>query len=244
MNKSFKSLFNKSTGTYVAAGENVKSRGKSSKNKLAMKLASASLAFGASVAMLSPMEASADESVPTSGYMADAPDVANAADTPLDEVVSASVEDIASPGTGSTGGTKLLGSQMLGAQLLGATPTGASVLYDDPTNGSITFQGTAGTKLSNVAAGTISATSMDAVNGSQLFNMQATITNGSMPTNSAYMKVGGRGNGSDSAVLGTTAGDNIAFGSNAKADTGFMGNGGGTVVYEQGSIAIGGGPGR
>jgi Extended Signal Peptide of Type V secretion system len=143
MNKSFKSVFNKSTGTYVAAGENVKSRGKSSKNKLAMKLASASLAFGASVAMLSPMEASADESVPASGYMADAPDVANAADAAdatnaaPDEVVDAPVEDIASPGAGSTGGTRLLGSQMLGATLLGGTvsvvdPNADIAAFDSP----------------------------------------------------------------------------------------------------------------
>jgi autotransporter adhesin len=231
MNKSFKSLFNKSTGTYVAAGENVKSRGKSSKNKLAMKLASASLAFGASVAMLSPMEASADESAPTSGYMADAPDVADAADTPLDELVSAPVEDIGSPGTGSTGGTKLLGSQMLGAQLLGATPTGVSVLYDDPSNNSITFQGTAGTKLSNVAAGTISAGSTDAVNGSQLFHL----TDGTGVSNSAYVKIGGANNGSDNASI-TNALSSIAIGPGALvADGSSSAVGGGHIAIGEGA---------
>jgi hypothetical protein len=123
MNKSYKSILNRSTGTYVAASENVKSAGKSAKNKLAMKVASASLAFGASVAMLSPMEASADESVPASSYQVDAADVANATDAAPDEVVDAPVVEIASPGTGSTGGTKRLGSQMLGATLLGVSPT-------------------------------------------------------------------------------------------------------------------------
>ncbi|MFT4439275.1 ESPR-type extended signal peptide-containing protein [Caballeronia sp. 15715] len=43
MNRSYKSVLNRSTGTYVAASENVKS----AKNRLAVKVASASLAFGA-----------------------------------------------------------------------------------------------------------------------------------------------------------------------------------------------------
>ena len=44
-----------------------------------------------------------------------------------------------------------------------------SVMYDDATRTSVTLGGAGGTRLSNVAAGTLDATSTEAVNGSQLF---------------------------------------------------------------------------
>ncbi|MFD2059674.1 YadA-like family protein [Paraburkholderia solisilvae] len=48
--------------------------------------------------------------------------------------------------------------------------TNSFVAYDDATKGSITLAGgTAGTTIANVKAGALSATSMDAVNGSQLY---------------------------------------------------------------------------
>ncbi|MCA8300718.1 YadA-like family protein [Burkholderia seminalis] len=48
-----------------------------------------------------------------------------------------------------------------------------AVTYDSGLNfDTVTFAGTFGTKLQRVAAGEISATSMDAINGSQLFNLQ------------------------------------------------------------------------
>ncbi len=83
----------------------------------------------------------------------------------------------------------MVSAQRLGAQLLGATPTGTSVLYDDSTNNNITFTGAAGTKISNVANGTISATSKDAVNGSQLFPMQTALDNiSTSAANSSFMQ--------------------------------------------------------
>ncbi len=48
----------------------------------------------------------------------------------------------------------------------------AAVTYDDITLGSVTFGGVGGTALHNVAPGLIAANSMDAVNGSQLYDMQ------------------------------------------------------------------------
>ncbi|MGT0195171.1 YadA family autotransporter adhesin [Burkholderia pyrrocinia] len=48
----------------------------------------------------------------------------------------------------------------------------AAVTYDDITLGSVTFGGVGGTVLHNVAPGLIAANSMDAVNGSQLYDMQ------------------------------------------------------------------------
>ncbi|KQR74696.1 hypothetical protein ASG35_18365 [Burkholderia sp. Leaf177] len=91
------------------------------------------------------------------------------------------------------------------------TITNAFVAYDDTNKNTIKLGGTAGTKLSNVAAGILSATSMDAVNGSQLF----ALTDGTSVTNSAYMKVTGAGNGSDNASI-VNATSSIAIGSRAK----------------------------
>jgi trimeric autotransporter adhesin len=50
--------------------------------------------------------------------------------------------------------------------------TNSFVAYDDTTMGKVTLGGgTAGTTIANVAAGAVSATSMDAINGSQLYNV-------------------------------------------------------------------------
>ncbi|WP_415750221.1 beta strand repeat-containing protein [Burkholderia pyrrocinia] len=51
----------------------------------------------------------------------------------------------------------------------GGTPVEGVVAYDDATKSSLTLAGATGTTISNVAAGAVSATSMDAINGSQLF---------------------------------------------------------------------------
>ncbi len=55
MNKVYKSVWNESIGAWVAASENSPARGKSSAKKLAVKVASASAALGATVGMLSPI---------------------------------------------------------------------------------------------------------------------------------------------------------------------------------------------
>ncbi|WP_438394660.1 ESPR domain-containing protein [Caballeronia sp. DA-9] len=168
MNKSFKPVLNRSTGTYVAASENVKSSGKPAKSKLAMKVASASLALSASVAMLSSGHAVADESVPANEYLTTISDDASGSYLNSEDAATVQTDEGASVPAGVQPGTKLLGSSMLGSQLLGATPTGVSVLYDDSTNNSITFTGTAGTKLSNVAAGIATNTSDIAQNTSDI----------------------------------------------------------------------------
>ncbi len=51
-----------------------------------------------------------------------------------------------------------------------------AVAYDDATQTSITLGGAGGTTISNVADGTLSATSTDAVNGSQLFATNQAVT--------------------------------------------------------------------
>jgi autotransporter adhesin len=68
-----------------------------------------------------------------------------------------------------------------------------AVLYDDASHATITLDGASGTLITNVAAGAVTATSTDAINGSQLFaldqqvqsntmaitNIQTSINNGS-----------------------------------------------------------------
>jgi autotransporter adhesin len=157
MNKSYKSILNRSTGTYVAASENVKSAGKSAKSKLAKKVASASLAFGASVALLSTGDAFADEGVDVGASSVQAQDESGVLRGV--QATDDSASDDSAPASNPSG------PKLLGRQLLGATQTGASVLYDDSTGDSISFAGAAGTRLSNVAAGTVST---DATNFGQL----------------------------------------------------------------------------
>jgi|GEM_PF-787138 len=48
-----------------------------------------------------------------------------------------------------------------------------SVQYDDASKAGVTLQGADGTRLSNVAQGEVSATSRDAINGSQLFEVKS-----------------------------------------------------------------------
>lgn len=52
---------------------------------------------------------------------------------------------------------------------------GDAVQYDDASHTVVTFDGAGGTLLTNVRAGAVSATSTDAVNGSQLFGVQTQV---------------------------------------------------------------------
>ncbi len=54
-------------------------------------------------------------------------------------------------------------------------PTNAFVAYDNlTTKDKVTLEGTSGTKITNLTAGAISASSKDAINGSQLYNLGST----------------------------------------------------------------------
>ncbi|MFM0420553.1 hypothetical protein PQQ69_39905, partial [Paraburkholderia aromaticivorans] len=55
--------------------------------------------------------------------------------------------------------------------------TNAFVAYDDTTLGKISLKGTGGTTITNVKAGALSSTSLDAVNGSQLYSTNANVAN-------------------------------------------------------------------
>ncbi|HEY4350810.1 MAG TPA: hypothetical protein VGN31_06260, partial [Paraburkholderia sp.] len=97
--------------------------------------------------------------------------------------------------------------------------TNSFVAYDDATKGKITLAGgTAGTSITNVKAGALSAASTDAVNGSQLFATNANVTNVQNTMNNItngntgikYFHVN-----SSSADSQATSPDGIAIGSTA-----------------------------
>ncbi|WP_232243393.1 YadA-like family protein [Paraburkholderia sp. SOS3] len=125
------------------------------------------------------------------------------------------------------------------------------VAYDDTTKGKITLAGgTAGTTITNVKAGALSASSTDAVNGSQLFATNANVTN---VTNTVNSITNGGGikyfhvNSTAADSSASSAGD-IAIGANASASrAGYNAQGNsigiGTNAAGQGinSIAIGNG---
>jgi len=58
-----------------------------------------------------------------------------------------------------------------------ATASALAVVYDDPSFDTLTLAGAAGTTIGNVAAGELSATSTEAVNGAQLFATNAQVAN-------------------------------------------------------------------
>ncbi|WP_436967878.1 YadA-like family protein [Burkholderia multivorans] len=140
--------------------------------------------------------------------------------------------------------------------------TSLAVTYDDATKTGITL-GNAGTPVAihNVAAGELSATSTDVVNGSQLFETNRNVTNlGDQITNisnevtdaTRYFKANGLNDGTDDAsATGTRAvaigananavgGNAIALGANAAANgTSSLALGTGADASAMNSIALG-----
>ena len=68
-------------------------------------------------------------------------------------------------------------------------PTEA-VQYDDASHTVVTFDGAGGTLLTNVQAGAVTATSTDAVNGSQLFGVQTQVNNNTTAISNLVTQVG------------------------------------------------------
>ncbi|MFC0399667.1 ESPR-type extended signal peptide-containing protein [Paraburkholderia rhizosphaerae] len=104
--------------------------------------------------------------------------------------------------------------------------TSAFVAYDDATRGTVTLKGTDGTKITRVAAGTLSAASTDAVNGAQLFqtNQNVASVTGNVTnltnvvnniTNGSGIKYFSANSTLDAAVA--TGMDSVAIGGNARA---------------------------
>ncbi|MFM0080145.1 YadA-like family protein [Paraburkholderia sediminicola] len=238
MNKSYKTVWNETTGTYVAAPEVAKGRGKKSRNKKALvaALMAAGIGFGTAV----KSEAAATPNSFAAGILG--------TDTSNSECISS-----ADGATVVTNGDCSATAQQAGIIAYNASGTaGAYFTVTDANTAHIGAGGTdqlkitngglfvlnnldmGGKKITNLTAGAVSASSTDAVNGSQLYSLQTAINNGGL----AYVKTSGLGDGSDNASIGTYAGDNIAIGSNALADTGFLGSAA-PQLFGQGAIAIG-----
>ncbi|RQX79261.1 hypothetical protein DF034_29845 [Burkholderia anthina] len=130
----------------------------------------------------------------------------------------------------------------------------AAVTYDDISLGSVTFGGTGGTKLLNVAPGLIAAGSMEAVNGGQLHDLQERFAqeyarlDGRVGNLESGGGSGGGGGGSDGNVGRGTGGDgslvvgdgSVASGENSTAvGQGAVASGNNGSAVGQGSAASG-----
>ncbi|KVN59817.1 ESPR-type extended signal peptide-containing protein [Burkholderia anthina] len=130
----------------------------------------------------------------------------------------------------------------------------AAVTYDDISLGSVTFGGSSGTKLLNVAPGLIAAGSMEAVNGGQLHDLQERFAQeyarldgrvGDLETGGG--SGGGGGGGNDNVGRGTggdgslVVGDgSVASGENSTAvGQGAVASGDNGSAFGQGSAASG-----
>ncbi|NPT53451.1 beta strand repeat-containing protein [Paraburkholderia elongata] len=247
MNKSYKNVWNETTGTYVAASEVAKSRGKSTRSQKA--LVTALLAAGVGFGTAVKAEAAATPNSFAAGILGT--DTSNS-----DCISSADGAQVVTNGDCSAaaqqaGIVSYDGSGSAGAYFTVTDPNTAHIGAGGVDQMKITNNGVfvlntldmGGKKITNLAPGTVSASSTDAVNGAQLFG----ITNGSTVINSAYVKAIGKNDGTDAAVapnfgsiaIGSSATvvatggagiDQIAIGDKAKA-----GNSGFT-----GAIAVGG----
>ncbi len=111
-------------------------------------------------------------------------------------------------------------------QAMGATigtsgvVTNSFVAYDDTSRGSITLKGTGGTTITNVKAGALTATSLDAVNGSQLYQTNANVANvaGNMANvTNTVNNIVVNGGGIKYFHVNSTLADSSASGTNAVA---------------------------
>ena len=142
--------------------------------------------------------------------------------------------------------TTISGLTLDASKFYGTTTNGSTL-----TNGSIVSIGNANKErqIKNVAAGVISATSTDAVNGSQLYEAVRAVTAGASPD--VYMHVNdgtstqGAGNattnlGKANEKGGATGNYAIAFGTSASAmGAGATALGSGSNAYGEGSVSIG-----
>ena len=142
--------------------------------------------------------------------------------------------------------TTISGLTLDASKFYGTTTNGSTL-----TNGSIVSIGSANKErqIKNVAAGVISATSTDAVNGSQLYEAVRAVTAGASPD--VYMHVNdgtstqGAGNattnlGKANEKGGATGNYAISFGTSASAmGAGATALGSGSNAYGEGSVSIG-----
>ncbi|MFL9917316.1 YadA-like family protein [Paraburkholderia fungorum] len=87
------------------------------------------------------------------------------------------------------------------------------VKYDTSAHDTVTLSGPAGTKLTNVAAGAVSASSMDAVNGSQLYATNQSVAQNTSDISTINSQVASLGSGvADAVAYDTSAHDKVTLG--------------------------------
>jgi trimeric autotransporter adhesin len=177
MNKSYKTVWNETTGTYVAASEVAKSKGKSSRNTKALvaALLAAGIGFGTAV----KSEAAATPNSFAAGILG--------TDTSDSGCISS-----ANGATVTTNGDCGAATQQAGIVSYNSSGTAGSYFtVTDPNTAHIGAGGTdqlritdsglfalnnmdmGGKTITNLAAGSVSALSTDAMNGSQLYGLAA-----------------------------------------------------------------------
>ncbi|WP_122984909.1 ESPR-type extended signal peptide-containing protein [Paraburkholderia hospita] len=185
MNKTYRSVWNESTGTWVAAQENAKGRGKKSSSGTGAAIATGKFALAAVVAPLCV------------GFGAFTPDFAMASGicvTNSDGTKAYDSRGGAQSGSNFATGCPAIASETIWLDGTNPNTTNALQLYAANTqidmnsaNKTILFSPDGTSKLwmkasgsnvllNGVAAGAISASSTDAVNGSQLFNAINTLS--------------------------------------------------------------------
>jgi len=180
MNKSYKSVWNETTGTYVAASETAKGRGKSSRNQKALiaALLAAGVGFGTAV----KSEAAATPNSFAVGILG-----TNPGDS--DCISSADGAQVTTNGdcnaaSQQAGIVSYDGSGAAGAYFTATDPNTAHIGAGGIDQLRITNKGLfvlngldmGGFKITNLAPGDVSASSKDAVNGSQLNMTNADVT--------------------------------------------------------------------
>ena len=138
------------------------------------------------------------------------------------KIVNVAAGTLSATSTDAVNGSQLYATNQNVANLQAAMSsiTTGGIDYDDATKASVTFAGTGGTALKNVAAGTLSATSTDAVNGSQLY-----ATNQNVATNATNIA----SNAADIADLQAADALNVKYDSLTK-NTVYLGGASGTQI--------------
>ncbi|MFL9862651.1 YadA-like family protein [Paraburkholderia fungorum] len=177
MNKSYKTVWNETTGTYVAASEVTKSHGKSSRNTKA--LVAALLAAGVGFGTAVKSEAAATPNSFAAGILGTNTTNSDCISSADGAVVVTNGD--CSAATQQAGIVSYDGSGTAGAYFTVTDPNTAHIGAGGVDQMKITNSGVfvlntldmGGKKITNLANGTVSASSTDAVNGSELYGLAA-----------------------------------------------------------------------
>jgi autotransporter adhesin len=246
MNKSYKTVWNETTGTYVAASETAKGRGKKSRNHKALVLALLAAGVGFGTAVKSEAAATPDSFAAgilgTNSSNSDCISSADGAQVITNGDCSAAAQQagiVSYDGTGKAGAyftvtdpkTTHIGAG--GIDQMRITDSGVFVLN---------ALNMGGNKVTNLAAGDLSASSKDAVNGSQLYTTNTDVK--ALQTTTGKFGVGFTAIAIGAQTPSTSgSGSGLAYDTPASAGTGAnsIAIGGGSVASSSNSTALGSG---